>query len=351
VLFAQSTDIGSTTIYFGSPATNGPTLKLGINDALPPSRNLTLGTTGNSNGADRGTLDLAGYNQTVNALVGSVGTGSTPSGASTRRITNSAAGTLSTLTIGNGNASSTFNGLIENGTGQVALVKNGTGTITLASANTYTGSTTVNAGTLALNTASLATSSTLNLSTGAVLNLNFTGTNNIATFTINGLVQAPGTWGGLTSAAAHKTALIAGSGVLNFTGPQPPYDAWALAAGLDNSSPAKDATPTADPCHIGVPNLVAYAMNMNPGISGAVLQAVANSGGVLALVYTTNKAATDVTYVVEWSDTLATNSWSTNGVSAPVVLSDNGVTQQIKVVVPSGAGVMKRFLRLKVTKP
>lgn len=73
VLLAVSTDIGATTIFFGSPATNGPTLKLGVNNALPSNRNLTLGTTGTSgtsDGADRGTFDLAGFNQTVNALRG-----------------------------------------------------------------------------------------------------------------------------------------------------------------------------------------------------------------------------------------------------------------------------------------
>ena len=45
------------------------------------------------------------------------------------------------------------------------------------------------------------------------------------------------------------------------------------------------------------------------------------------------------------------NDWSTTGVSAPTVLSDNGVTQHIKVTVPAGSGVTKRFVHLKITKP
>ena len=53
---------------------------------------------------------------------------------------------------------------------------------------------------------------------------------------------------------------------------------------------------------------------------------------------------------VEWSDTLA-NDWSTSGVGAPTILSDNGTTQQIKVTVPAGSGVMRRFVHLKVTRP
>jgi autotransporter-associated beta strand protein len=349
-LAAQSTDIGSTTIFFGSPATNGPTLKLGINDALPTNKNLTLGTTGTSNGADRGTLDLAGFNQTVNGLIGSVGTGTSPSAASTRRITNSAAGTLSTFTVGNGNTNSSFSGLIENGTGQVALTKVGSGTLTLPTANTYTGDTTVAGGILSLGTASLAITSAVNLSGGAVLNLNFSGTNNITTLRINGLVQAPGTWGSLTSSATHKTALISGNGLLNMTGTQPSYDAWALAVGLDNSTPSKDATLTADPDHDGVSNLMEYATKMNGAVNDTVPASAAKTSSGMDFTYTKNKAATDVTYTVEWSDTLNATDWSNTGVSAPTILSDNGITQQIKVTVPTSIGVTRRFVRLKVAR-
>jgi hypothetical protein len=57
-----------------------------------------------------------------------------------------------------------------------------------------------------------------------------------------------------------------------------------------------------------------------------------------------------VTFIVEWSDTLG-NDWSTTGVSAPTILSDNGTTQQVRVTVPFGSGVERRFLRLQVTRP
>ena len=286
----------------------------------------------------------------MNGLIGSVGTGTTPSAASTRRITNSATGTTSTLTVGNGNASSTFNGTIADGTGKVALVKIGTGTLTLPAANSYTGDTTITTGTLSVSTASLAATSAVNLTTGTVLNLNFTGTNNITTLRINGLAQAPGTWGSLASIATNKTSLITGTGLLNVTGTQPPYDAWALANSLDNSTLAKDATLTADPDHDGVPNLLEYATKMNPAANDVVPQSATKNGGTLDFVYTKNKAATDITYVVEWSDTLL-NDWSTIGVSSPTVLSDNGVTQQIKVTVPAGSGVMRRFVHLKTSRP
>ncbi len=66
-------------------------------------------------------------------------------------------------------------------------------------------------------------------------------------------------------------------------------------------------------------------------------------------IFTNNKSATDVTFIVEWSDTLNGTDWST-GVGVPTVYSDNVVTQQINVTVPAGSGVTRRFVHLKVTK-
>jgi autotransporter-associated beta strand protein len=232
-----------------------------------------------------------------------------------------------------------------------AFVKAGAAALTLAGTNTFAGDLTVNAGTLSLSTATLAASGAVNLSTGALLNLNFTGTKNITTLRINGLVQAPGTWGSLASTATHKTALITGTGLLDMTGPQPPYDAWALAAGLDNSTIAKDATLTADPEGDGVSNLMEYATHMNPALHDTLPVAVVKNGGNLDFTYNKNKAATDVTFVVEWSDTLNGTDWSTVGVGTPVILADDGVTQQIKVTVAAGSGVARRFVHLKVTRP
>jgi autotransporter-associated beta strand protein len=100
----------------------------------------------------------------------------------------------------------------------------------------------------------------------------------------------------------------------------------------------------------GVSNLIEYATRMNPALNDVVPQSATKSASTIDFVYTKNKAATDVTFTVEWSDTLG-NDWSTAGVGAPVVLSDNGTTQQIKVVVPAGTGSARRFVRLRVTSP
>jgi autotransporter-associated beta strand protein len=83
-----------------------------------------------------------------------------------------------TLTVGGDDASTTFAGTI---TGPIDLVKDGTGTFTLAGDNTYTGQTTVLAGTLNV-TGSLPSGTVVTVDPGAAL----TGTAAVQNATVNG---------------------------------------------------------------------------------------------------------------------------------------------------------------------
>ncbi|MDP1586742.1 MAG: autotransporter-associated beta strand repeat-containing protein, partial [Prosthecobacter sp.] len=133
-LSAANTYTGATTVIRGR-------LQLGITNALPTTTTLDLDSTSAN---DDSIFDLNGFNQTIAALQRS-GTGS---GAGGSFITNSSA-TASTLTVSQ-TATTTYSGIIQDGTGILNLVKSGAGSLTLSGDNTYGGTTTVSGGTLVM---------------------------------------------------------------------------------------------------------------------------------------------------------------------------------------------------------
>ena len=89
------------------------------------------------------------------------------------------------------------------------LIKAGSGTLVLKGTNTYTGNTTVNAGTLELVQPTIATSSTVTLADGAVLQMDFAGVNQVAGFVTNGVSLPNGTYN-----SGNVAPFIAGAGSL-----------------------------------------------------------------------------------------------------------------------------------------
>lgn len=132
---AGTLTLGGTNTYSGTTNIGAGTLKVGSNGAIPSG-------AGKGNVLLDGTLDVAGYSPAANGLSG-VGT-----------VDNSAGN--GSLTLGAGDASSIFYGTIKNSAGSLSLVKAGTGTTTLAGNNTYSGATTVTAGTLKMSAPSAA---------------------------------------------------------------------------------------------------------------------------------------------------------------------------------------------------
>jgi len=83
------------------------------------------------------------------------------------------------------------------------------GTQTLTGTNAYTGNTTVNGGVLQLAVASLAASSTVLVTNGAILQLDFVETNQVAGLVLNGVSQPAGVYNSTTS-----PTFLAGGGSL-----------------------------------------------------------------------------------------------------------------------------------------
>ena len=103
-------------------------------------------------------------------------------------------------------------------TGSGDLIKTGAGQLTLTAASSYTGDTQVNAGILSTSNASLADTADLYMLTGAKFDLNFSGSDTIRSFYLDGTPMAVGTYGATGSGATNiNDTLFTGTGVLNVT--------------------------------------------------------------------------------------------------------------------------------------
>jgi autotransporter-associated beta strand protein len=142
-------------------------------------------------------FDLNGFSNTIGSL----------SGAGTVTDDDAAA---ATLTVGNDNTSTTFSGILENGTGVLQRTKTGTGTLTLTGNNTYTGATNVAAGILQAGSAT-AFSANSAYTVTSVLDLNgFSNTigslSGTGTVTNDGAAAAATGSDGYYSSTCHRCA-------------------------------------------------------------------------------------------------------------------------------------------------
>lgn len=211
--------------------------------------------------------------------------------------------------------------------------------------------------------------STATAAIGVAFSYPITAENTPATFgasglpaglTINpatGLITGTATTSGTSTATISVTnAAGTASGPLTIL-VLTPYRAWQAAvftpSDLANSSVSGDmAAPAGD----GIPNLLKYALNLNPYLSGinglpSNTLITTGSGNYLTITYTQVPAATDITYTVQVSTDL--HSWNSGaGYTLPAVTTPNGnintvTVQAARPFVPSSP----QFIRLQVTKP
>ncbi len=171
--------LSGANTYTGTTAISGGTLRLGAANRIADTSAVTV--------ASGATFDLNSLAETVGSIAGA---GNITLGSAT-------------LTAGGDGTSTLFSGIVS-GTG--ALTKLGAGTLTLSGANTYTGLTTISAGTVSATNASalgtvaagttVAAGATLNLNNVAVtegLTLNGIGVGGNGALTGSGIASSSGT--------------------------------------------------------------------------------------------------------------------------------------------------------------
>lgn len=267
---------GDTTIADG-------TLKLGAAAVIPNGNGFgnvvftNPGVAFNANGVmSNSVLDLNGFNETINGLANDP---NVPGTDLFRLVVTNGSGTAATLTVGDGNASASFAGVIGGGN-SLSVTKIGSGTETLSGANTYTGNTTISAGSLALSgSGSIANTPQIIVAGGA-------------TFDVSGLSSAFNLGAGQTLSNSTSTAVLnagsnganTGSGTVSLTyaSGTPSFTVTNGTLTLSSSTTLK-VNNTGSALAVGNYKLVSKATSGNTGsVAGTVPSSVTVTGGGIA---------------------------------------------------------------------
>jgi autotransporter-associated beta strand protein len=305
---------------------NGGTLRYTGSEITTPSP--IDGNTGRafSLGANGGTLESAapaGYVFAITQYNGDPGTYALPAFNSTLNLAGSGNGYIAKSLSGSG-----------------GVMKSGTGTWSLVRPNSYTGATTINAGTLGLgngiSNTNLADSSSVLIASGATLHLNYTGTDTVNALSFGGIARPPGVY------ASSNSPFITGPGTLTVsTGPATDYAGWAAFHTLAGGQSGDDD-------HDGLTNMDEYAFGLDPR-SGAAVNPITvpldKTTGTLT--YTRrNKSLTGLSYSIWYSLDLGVwtrDTGATEGI--PIV---NGETETVPVTLSIGLLTnSKLFIKVK----
>lgn len=329
---------GYGTIALGSADTTGTLRFTGTNDCVTDRIMALSGTTGG------GVIDNS--SPTNSALVFTSNLAPDMNGLNTRTLT----------LAGSSTGENEFRGNIANYRWDkpTAVAKSGPGKWILSGTNAYTGATSVNQGTLVLKAARLADAADVNLTTGANLELAFSGTDTIRMLKIDGVAQPKGTWGALGSAATYKTALITGTGLLK-SGSTTPFMDWAVSMNLDGTSVSSSGF-NADPDKDGLPNGLEWILGKNPMLKEADSWQARCNGGIFDVSFQRNDSSeSSSALAVEWSTDLvnwqsvpigaSSSAPDSNGIFVSVVenaASPDAITISLPTTLSSSA-----FVRLK----
>lgn len=321
--------------YAGMTRVENGILRLNLgSDRLPTGTTVVLGA-----GVASGILRLNGYSQTLAGLE-SNGTGLANS------VQGGSEAALSVLTLRQGGSFTTYDGRL-GGTGtdnthagnNLAFVKEGAGSLTLGQANTHSGTTRVNEGTLVLGNAralgfggvSLAAENAGTLvAAGATLDLNGQdGVREVITLNGTGL-------GGQGALVNHGgTPAVLAGGVASLSIASATTAGWSGAATITLDAPASGTAAAAQ----AVFGLSQGSLSITSGGSGLGLVPVVtvSGGGGDGAVVTTGVGLTNASFTI----TSGTTTYST----APTVTLSNGATGE---AVLNGAGLV---IGINITSP
>lgn len=189
-----TTVLNGVNTYTGATTISNGTLKAGSSQALGVNSNVTLGNSASA------VLDLNGNNLTIGALnaTGVLIQPVSPTGYLTFELSAASVALGSnTLTVGAGNAGSTFGGSITGVGG--SLVKIGTGGLVLNGSNSFTGGITIRAGSVTANGylnggATYGSGGANTLGTGTITLGDASGGSDAATLNVGGLANSTMTY-------------------------------------------------------------------------------------------------------------------------------------------------------------
>lgn len=236
-----ATTTAGTLDYSGPGETTDRVIKL-----AGTTGGAVLSQTGSPAGlaTTRGTSGLLKF--TSNLAIPGSGTGDNRKTLTLTHVTSANTGT----NPGSGEISGSIGDSLAGNASQRAtsLTKAGPGSWTLSGSNTYSGTTRVQAGTLAITRPDALGAGALDLSTGAKARLDFIGTRQISALTFNaGAAQPNGTYGSSSSIATHKDdTRFSGPGTVT-VGPvaSPTTTTLARTAGTEPSNGGSPVTFTA----------------------------------------------------------------------------------------------------------
>lgn len=117
-----------------------------------------------------------------------------------------------------------------------------------------------------------------------------------------------------------------------------------------SSSNQGNAADHMDPDGDGMANLIEFILGGSPVTRNPqAVPRLTRPGGAIHYEYTLDDASTSfVDHLVEWSDTLASNSWSQTGITTSTI-SQSGSIRNMRAVIPPPSTGGRRFVRLRGT--